>query len=190
MQKVEGSNPFSRFAKGTSSPLRPHRPALRIAKRSASRTFGPLLGQSGPRELGGLDNSPGANWRRHLATTPCRTGRYRGSSLVPRRLGIRSASLGPCPQATDGGDHRFGLDDQEVHYPAADARSLHRQCRRPWLARTALSHVARDTRPEVTGRQLSRHAQAATSARNAVSDVDQEPAATGQNGPWKRPAYR
>jgi hypothetical protein len=62
--------------------LWPHRPALSIAKRSAARTFGPLLGQSGPRELGGLDNSPGANWRRHLATTPCRTRRCRGSSLV------------------------------------------------------------------------------------------------------------
>jgi hypothetical protein len=92
---------------------------------------------------------------RELATAPwprpCRTRRYMGSSLVPpaaRHSQLPASVLGrrrPAAATT-----RCGLDDQEVHYPAADARSLHRQCRRPWLARTPLSHVARGTRLEVT----------------------------------------
>jgi hypothetical protein len=66
--------------------LRPRRRALRIAERSAARTFGPLLGHSGPRELGGLDAaSPGAKWRRNVATTSCQARRYWSSSLIPGR---------------------------------------------------------------------------------------------------------
>jgi hypothetical protein len=131
--------------------LRPHGPALphckekrrtdvwaTIGPERAARTRrarqlagGELTTAPGHNPVAGPDAIGGPHW------SPSGPAFAAPASVVGRRR--------PTAATT-----RCGLDDQEVPYPAADARSLQPQCRRPWLARTARLHVARGRRLKVT----------------------------------------
>jgi hypothetical protein len=112
--------------------LRPRRRALRIAERSAARTFGPLLGHSGPRELGGLDAaSPGAKWRRNVATTSCQARRYWSSSLIPGRSDAQ-CQAGPARRGRgQRGPRRSAWTTRKSTSQRPTPARFHSRCQRP-----------------------------------------------------------